>query len=97
MSHVNRGNFSHSRHLSDIRLKEDITLLNRLDSGIGIYRFRYKGSDHTFYVGVMAQEVQEVMPSAVRRGGDGYLRVSYERLRLDFLTWEDWQQRAGQR
>ena len=87
-SHVNRGNFSRSRQRSDIRLKEDITLLNQLDSGIGIYRFRYKGSDHTFYVGVMAQEVQEVMPSAVTRGGDGYLRVSYERLRLDFLTSE---------
>ena len=96
-SHVNRGNYSHGGRLSDIRLKEDITLLNRLDSGIGIYRFRYKGSDHTAYVGVMAQEVQEIMPSAVRRGGDGYLRVSYERLRLDFLTWDDWQQRAGQR
>jgi hypothetical protein len=29
-----------------------------LDNGIGLYRFRYKGSDHAAYVGVMAQEVQ---------------------------------------
>jgi hypothetical protein len=91
------GGFSHGGRRSDIRLKEDITLLNRLDNGLGIYRFRYKGSDHTSYVGVMAQEVQEVVPSAVRRGGDGYLRVSYERLGLDFLTWDAWQQRAGPR
>jgi hypothetical protein len=91
------GGFSHGGRRSDIRLKEDIMLLNRLDNGLGIYRFRYKGSDHTSYVGVMAQEVQEVVPSAVRRGGDGYLRVSYERLGLDFLTWDAWQQRAGPR
>jgi hypothetical protein len=102
MSHVNRGNVSRSggssgrgRH-SDIRLKEDVTLLQRLNNGIGIYRFRYKGNDRTFYVGVVAQEVQRVVPSAVRRGSDGYLLVSYERLGLDFLTWDAWQ-RSGPR
>ena len=26
------------------------------------YRFRYKGNDHTIYVGVMAQEVQKIDP-----------------------------------
>ena len=45
------------RHRSDIRLKEDIVPVARLDNGIGVYRFRYKGNDHTVYVGVMAQEV----------------------------------------
>jgi hypothetical protein len=87
---------SHGRR-SDINLKEDVALLGRLDNGIGIYRFRYKGVDRTSYVGVMAQEVQQVMPSAVKRGHDGYLRVSYERLGLDFLTWDDWKKRAGPR
>jgi hypothetical protein len=102
-AHVNRGNVSHgggsshSGHRSDIRLKKDITLLDRLDNGLGIYRFRYKGSDHRAYVGVMAQEVQAIAPSAVKRGADGYLRVSYERLGLDFLTWEAWQKRPGPR
>ena len=32
---------------SDVRLKEDIILLSRLDNGIALYRFQYKGDDHT--------------------------------------------------
>jgi polysaccharide biosynthesis/export protein len=82
---------------SDIRLKEDITPLGRLDNGIGIYRFRYKGNDRTAYVGVMAQEVQNIVPSAVSRGRDGYLRVDYERLKLEFMTWDEWVQRGSTR
>jgi hypothetical protein len=38
----------------------------------------------------MAQEVQAVMPGAVTRGGDGYLRVHYDRLGLKFVTYKDW-------
>jgi len=64
--------------------------LGRLDSGIGIYRFRYRGNDRTIYVGVMAQEVQTIVPNAVSRGRDGYLRVDYDMLRLKFLTWAEW-------
>jgi len=79
-----------TRHRSDIRLKDDIVALGRLDNGIGLYRFRYKGSDHTVYVGVMAQEVQTIVPSAVSRGRDGYLRVDYDRLGLQFMTWDQW-------
>jgi hypothetical protein len=75
---------------SDIRLKEDIVPLVQLDNGLELYRFRYKGSDHTFYVGVMAQEVQKIKPSAARRGPDGYLRVNYDRLGLKFMTWKEW-------
>ena len=82
-------------HHSDIRLKEDIVQLGRLDNGIGVYRFRYKGSDHTAYVGVMAQEVQGIVPNAVGRGRDGYLWVDYDRLGLDFMTWDEWQARKG--
>src|ERR1700724_3092433 len=64
---------------SDMMLKHDISLLGHLDNGIGFYRFSYNGSDKA-YVGVMAQEVQTVMPAAVLRGSDGYLRVFYEQL-----------------
>ena len=71
---------------SDMRLKHDIVLLGRLDDGLGYYRFVYNGG-HTAYVGVMAQEVQTVMPEAVTRGADGYMRVSYDRLGLPFETY----------
>ncbi len=80
---------------SDIRLKQDIILLARLDDGIGLYRFRYRGSDPTTYVGVMAQEVQDIVPSAVSRGRDGYLRVNYGRLGLELMTWAEWRARRG--
>ena len=74
---------------SDIRLKHDVTLLGRLDDGLGFYRFSYNGSDKA-YVGVIAQEVQKVMPEAVVRGRDGYLRVYYHKLGLTFETYDRW-------
>ena len=87
--------FSGGGHRSDIRLKEDIVPLGRLDNGIGVYRFRYRGGDHTTYVGVMAQDVQTIVPDAVSRGRDGCLLVDYDRLGLRFLTWEEWVARGG--
>ena len=80
--------------LSDIRAKHGIALLGRLDNGLGFYRFSYHGSD-TPYVGVMAQEVEAIMPDAVARGDDGYLRVYYDRLGLRLQTWEEWMAAGG--
>jgi hypothetical protein len=74
---------------SDIRLKHDIVKLGALGNGIGLYRFRYTWSDQA-YVGVMAQEVETIMPEAVQRGADGYLRVNYDKVGLRFQTWEAW-------
>jgi Protein of unknown function (DUF3300)/Chaperone of endosialidase len=74
---------------SDLALKHDIVLLGHLDNGLGFYRFSYLGSDKA-YVGVIAQEVQAVLPAAVTRGRDGYLRVYYERLGVKFQTYKDW-------
>lgn len=74
---------------SDIALKHDIVLLGYLANGLGYYRFSYIGSDKA-YVGVMAQEVEQVMPDAVTRGSDGYLRVQYDQLGLTFRTYRDW-------
>ena len=62
---------------------------SEVDNGINLYRYRYLWSD-TIYVGVMAQEVATVMPEAVRRGADGYLRVDYARLGLRMQTWDQW-------
>ena len=74
---------------SDVALKHDITLLGRLDNGLGFYRFSYNGSEQA-YVGVMAQEVQTIVPQAVVRGRDGYLEVRYDKLGLKFQTYERW-------
>jgi hypothetical protein len=79
---------------SDIALKHDITLLGRLDNGVGFYRFSYNGSDRA-YVGVMAQEVQTIVSEAVMRGRDGYLRVFYDKLGLKLQTYERWKASGG--
>jgi len=81
------GGGGHGRR-SDIRLKHDIVLVGHLVNGLGYYRFSYNGSDKA-YVGVMAQEVQAVMPEAVVRGSDGYLRVYYNRLGIRMQTWNE--------
>jgi hypothetical protein len=74
---------------SDKRLKRDIALVDRLPSGLGLYRYRYLWSD-TEYVGVMAQEVAAVAPEAVVTGDDGYLRVDYAALGTSLTTWDAW-------
>lgn len=79
---------------SDIALKHDVVLLGYLANGLGYYRFSYLGSRKA-YVGVMAQEVENVVPAAVTRGDDGYLRVKYEALGLTFRTYRDWLARGA--
>jgi hypothetical protein len=74
---------------SDIALKHDIVQLGYLANGLGYYRFSYLGSSKP-YVGVLAQEVHRVMPQAVTRGSDGYLRVYYDKLGLKLRTYSDW-------
>ncbi|WP_309500971.1 DUF3300 domain-containing protein [Bradyrhizobium arachidis] len=74
---------------SDIMVKHDVVLLGHLSNGLGYYRFSYNGSDRA-YVGVIAQEVQQVMPQAVVRDRDGYLRVYYEKLGVKFQSYEHW-------
>jgi hypothetical protein len=56
---------------------------------LGYYRFAYHGSNKT-YVGVLAQEVQTVSPSAIVKGRDGYLQVLYGQLGLKFQTYDRW-------
>jgi Protein of unknown function (DUF3300) len=80
---------------SDLALKHDVVQLGYMDDGLGYYRFSYPGSSRR-YVGVIAQEVQSVMPGAVTRGRDGYLRVDYRKLGIKFRTYEDWLDSGGQ-
>lgn len=79
---------------SDINLKHDIVLLGQLANGLGFYRFSYIGEQRA-YVGVMAQEVEKLMPSAVIRDRDGTLRVLYEKLGLRFQTYRSWIKSGG--
>lgn len=60
---------------SDRRLKTDIKLVGKTDSGIPIYTYKYKGENVT-QMGVMAQDVEQVMPEAVGEL-NGYKAVNY--------------------
>jgi len=82
-------------HWSDMRLKHDIVPVGHLANGLGLYRFSYNDSDKV-YVGVIAQEVERVMPDAVRRAPNGYLQVNYARVGVPMMTWEEWVE-AGRR
>jgi hypothetical protein len=84
-----RGGGGRGGRRSDIRLKHDIVFLGYLNDGLGLYRFSYNGSDKP-YVGVMAQEVERIVPAAVTRGRDGYLLVNYEKLGLKFQSYDHW-------
>jgi hypothetical protein len=64
-------------------------MLGHLGNGLGFYRFSYIGSQKA-YVGVMAQEVQAIMPEAVEHGSDGYLSVNYDLLGIRMQTWDEW-------
>ena len=64
---------------SDIRLKDDIKLVGKSPKGIKIYNFKYKGDDKK-YQGVMAHQV----PHASFVGDDGYLKVNYNKLDVEF-------------
>lgn len=62
--------------LSDIRTKEDITPVGKTDGGLTTYTFRYKG-DPQIHMGLMAHEVEEKHPEAVRTREDGFKEVNY--------------------
>ncbi len=62
--------------ISDIRLKSDIVYTGKiLWYGIPEAEFTIFGSRGR---GVIAQDVQKLMPRAVHEGADGYLRVNYD-------------------
>jgi hypothetical protein len=84
-----RGGGGGGGRRSDIALKHDVVLLGHLANGLGYYRFSYLGSSKP-YVGVIAQEVQSLVPEAVTRGQDGYLRVYYGQLGLKLRSYADW-------
>lgn len=62
--------------LSDRRAKTDIVRIGSTDSGVPIYKFRYKTGGPT-QIGYMAQDLLELQPNAVTMGPDGLYRVKY--------------------
>lgn len=67
---------------SDIRTKENIKAIGFLPNGLPVYEYKYKPEfkdqwGHGKQVGVMAQEVEKVMPEAVIEHPDGYKMVNY--------------------
>ena len=69
---------------SDIRLKRDLAVipdaLDKLLELHGYYYFWKDGSDQTRQVGVVAQEVEKILPELVRTGSDGIKTVDYPKL-----------------
>lgn len=78
------------RSTSDERLKENIETIEdplQIIQAIRGVRFSFKDrttrkdlNSHQRRVGVLAQDVQKVLPEAVTAAPDGYLSVSYETL-----------------
>ena len=62
---------------SDRRLKSNIVRIGTHKLGIGIYEYDIEGRHE---IGVMAQEVEQVMPQAVIYHPDGYMMVQYGRI-----------------
>lgn len=63
--------------ISDRRFKRDIERIGKLDNGLPVYKFKYKYGEET-HVGVMADEVEKVIPDAViERNGIKF--VNYEK------------------
>lgn len=65
---------------SDERLKTNIKRIGTHDLGIGIYSYHYKDGYNLpegLQIGVMAQELEKVLPNAVTTMANGYKAVHY--------------------
>jgi hypothetical protein len=70
--------------MSDIRTKENIEPIGVLANGLNVYKYEYKDefknhplAGHGTHYGVMAQEVEQVFPYAIKTLDDGYKVVDY--------------------
>ena len=71
---------------SDMRLKTNINQVGDLPNGLGIYTWDWtdeaveKGLANNMHIGVLAQEVEKIMPSAVVHTDSGYMAVKYNEI-----------------
>ena len=82
---IGEGSGSMLMPQSDIALKQNIVRVGTHPSGFGLYLFEYKAeyrqqAGYGRQFGVMAQEVEAVVPAAVVSHADGYKRVNYTML-----------------
>jgi hypothetical protein len=71
---------THTMAPSDRRTKDKIVQFGEYDCGIGRYIYKYKteyAADNSWFMGVMADEVERAYPEAVVTGGNGYSMVDY--------------------
>lgn len=69
---------------SDPRLKQNIELVGRDErTGLNLYEFAYKDEPGQRWRGVMADEVLQVMPSAVHTNAEGFMSVDYGALGIE--------------
>ena len=73
--------------MSDIRMKENIEFIGYLPNGLGVYEYEYKPefkdhplAGHGKFRGVMAHEVEKLIPNAIFETKDGYKAVDYSKL-----------------
>lgn len=86
---VTVGQYNLTYSGSDIRLKKDISILGKLLNGLNLYKFRYFWSD-IFYVGVMAHEVMNLIPSAVITDDLGIMLVDYSKVGTTMMPFDEW-------
>jgi len=70
---------------SDVRLKENLNKIGQLPSGLGLYSWDWKDSAPSDAksnptIGVLAQEVQQLIPDAIVQREDGYMAVDYSKV-----------------
>jgi len=73
------GSAAGNPKLSDKTLKKNIKYKSKSKSGLNVYEFEYNWSPQK-YIGVMAQEVKKVKPSAVSENIFGHMMVDYSQL-----------------
>jgi hypothetical protein len=81
---VGMGVGGYMSKFSDRRLKKNIELAGRdKRTGLNLYEFEYINGDGARYLGVMADEVELVMPQAVSVMDNGYKAVNYTMLGIE--------------
>lgn len=76
------GSTNQPVNYSDIRMKQNIKQVGKLESGLHLYSFEYKPefkdiAGHGEFIGVMAQEAEKVIPNSVVEMENGYKAVDY--------------------